>query len=518
MVNVAQVTAAIAVELGEEWHAEPGHMVNGSDAYLQGPDGIRIRISTNHHKKYGPNRLFLSEAVANDLGRFIRHDLVISVSQGRTIEDITADIRRRLLPDIEEAIRKARVDKADSDTRDAEHTATRDAIAKTLGGQMYTHDQNNVHFGSYGHGVSGSVEVHKFGGDIKFEVRVPKALAPAMADTVAALSKVNTPRKTEPAPTSTAEPEPQQSATTTKTRRGKRRPLTPEERKERVDALTGRLQAGVAELADDDRWTALLRAAQGFGTTWSFNNLMLITLQAAERGFTPSMVKTFKAWKELGRTVKAGEKALYIFEPIKYRLSLEEARKEGKAGFDNDGKPRMAIRGVRPSPRFDISQTEGEPVSVNPAVPILATDDDLTRAWDAIATQIRATGYDVVGGPPGRRDSYTDPDAREVWVCDTLDDMPATMAAIQELAHIVLNHLDAPEEYCQHRGQMDAEAKSVAFIVAGALGMDITSSYAIPDVASWWDGDTEVLASAAERVMETAQQIIRAVQESTSAD
>lgn len=321
----------------------------------------------------------------------------------------------------------------------------------------------------------------------------------------AVVSKAESP--CEPVPETTT-PEAQQSVTQERCRRAKRQRLTPEERKERADALQGRLHASIADLANADRWTDFIHAARGFGTTWSFNNLMLITVQAAERGFTPSLVKTSRAWRELGRTIKAGEKALYIFEPVKYRLSHEEAEKEGRAGFDSDGKPREVMRGAQPSPRFDISQTEGKlvPASLDPVTPV--TEEDFAGVWETITDQIRQAGYSVAGGPPGQADSYTDPETGEVWVCDTLDDAPAIMAALKELAHILLGHLDDPREYHQHRGQIDVEAKSVAFIVAGALGIDT----AAPDVSSWWNGLTDFVPEAAERVATTAQQILKAAE------
>lgn len=128
--------------------------------------------------------------------------------------------------------------------------------------------------------------------------------------------------------------------------------------------------------------------------------------------------------------------------------------------------------------------------------------------WETIADQIRQAGYHVAGGPPDQMDSYTDPETREVWVCDTLDDAPAIMAALKELAHILLGHLDDPVEYRQHRGQTDAEAKSVAFIVAGALGIET----ATPDVVSWWNGLTDFMPEAAERITTTAQQILKAAE------
>lgn len=478
---------------------------------------MRIRVATEHYKKYGNNRFFVSEAVCGDLGKFVQHDRVISVARDRDIREIACEIRRRLLPGVGEAIARARVDKAESDIRDAEHQQTCEAMASALNGATYRHDPNKVHFGSYGDGVNGTVEIRKFGDHVRFEIAVPKKLAPAMAENISSLGKVDVSEGSEPqmAPEVESERETPDQVLTEDANDGKekRSKLTPEERKERHDALSRKLSDGIAELAEDDgRWEEFLRAAQGFAATWSFNNIMLILLQAAERGFTPSIMKTSRAWNKLGRKIKAGEKALYIFEPMKYRLSLEEAQKEGKKGFGSDGKPRMAIRGVRPSPRFDVSQTEGEPLPEDLASRALVTDDEIAEVWEAVAAEIRGSGYDVVGGPPDDVDSYTDPEALEVWVCDTLDDKAAITAALRELAHIRLDHLDDADEYRQHRERMDREASAVAIIAAGALGLN-TSPHQQPALADWLEGDAELLAETAERVTTAAQEIIRALQE-----
>lgn len=516
MVSLNKIAMAVALELGEEWSVEPGQRFDGRDAYLRGVGDIRLRVATEHHRKYGSNRLFISEAVGGELGRFVQYDVVISVSKERAAKEVAAEIRRRLLPGAEEAIAKARADKAASDARDAEHQAMCEAMASALNGATYSHDPNKVHFGSSSDGVSGSVEVRKFGDNVKFEIAVPKSLASAMAESVSALRRVEVSKGCNPQVVSETvskqETPTQGRSDETNGRSERRRQLTPEERKERHDALNGKLAEGIAELAEDeDRWAEFLTAAQGLAAAWSFNNIMLILLQAAERGFTPSMVKTSRAWNKLGRKIKTGEKALYIFEPMKYRLSLEEAQKQGKNGFDSDGKPRMTIRGVRPSPRFDVTQTEGEPIPEDRTTRAPVTEDEIAEVWETVATEIRATGYEVTGGPPGDVDSYTDPTAREVWVCDTLEDEAAITAALRELAHIRLNHLADADEYRQHRERMDREATTVAIIAAGALGLN-TSSHDQPALTGWLEGNAELLAETAERVTATAQEIIRAFQ------
>lgn len=67
-------------------------------------------------------------------------------------------------------------------------------------------------------------------------------------------------------------------------------------------------------------------------------------------------------------------------------------------------------------------------------------------------------------------------------------------------------------EYVQHRGIKETEAESVAYIVAGTLGLD-TSAYSVGYVAQWSNGNTDLIKEAAERVLKAAHQIIEAVTE-----
>ena len=48
----------------------------------------------------------------------------------------------------------------------------------------------------------------------------------------------------------------------------------------------------------------------------------------------------------------------------------------------------------------------------------------------------------------------------------------------KETAHIELGHVEDMTEYLEHRGLMETEAESVAYVVAGMLGID-TSAYSI---------------------------------------
>ena len=76
---------------------------------------------------------------------------------------------------------------------------------------------------------------------------------------------------------------------------------------------------------------------------------------------------------------------------------------------------------------------------------------------------------------------------------------------LHEAAHALM-HADAVD-YHQHRGVYETEAESVAYIVAGVLGLD-TSSKSIGYIAGWTDGDIETVKSTATRVLATARTIL----------
>lgn len=75
-------------------------------------------------------------------------------------------------------------------------------------------------------------------------------------------------------------------------------------------------------------------------------------------------------------------------------------------------------------------------------------------------------------------------------------------ALIHETAHIELRHIDDLDQYRAHRGRMEVEAESVAYIVAGLGGFD-TSAYSIGYITGWADEDTKFIHDTAARVLRT---------------
>ncbi len=118
--------------------------------------------------------------------------------------------------------------------------------------------------------------------------------------------------------------------------------------KQAVDFLIQQLEAGKSETL-----TAYLGAMARFHK-YSFGNILAIARQRP----TASHVAGIRAWNELGRFVKRGEKGIQILAPmIGYRRRRDTEEQE--PSNNTDGKPAPMLIGFRAVYVFDIGQTEG---------------------------------------------------------------------------------------------------------------------------------------------------------------
>ena len=77
---------------------------------------------------------------------------------------------------------------------------------------------------------------------------------------------------------------------------------------------------------------------------------------------------------------------------------------------------------------------------------------------------------------------------------------------IHETAHLQLGHVDDLDEYRHHRGRMEVEAESVAYVVAGLAGFD-TSAYSVGYITGWANEDVQQIRDTASRVLHAAHAI-----------
>ena len=142
-----------------------------------------------------------------------------------------------------------------------------------------------------------------------------------------------------------------------------------QERAGLLDKIKADFDARLARLAADPaEWVTFIETVAHFGAQYTLNNQVLLLMQAEEREVTPTFFLPFgnkdatSGWKRHGRSVRKGEKAFYVWAPIKRRPSEEEAARwqaEGrKVARDEHGRPTIQVVGFRLSPTFDTLSRE----------------------------------------------------------------------------------------------------------------------------------------------------------------
>ena len=107
---------------------------------------------------------------------------------------------------------------------------------------------------------------------------------------------------------------------------------------------------------------------------YSIGNQMLAALQLLGKGLPLAPIASFNAWREKGRFVKKGEKAISLFMPIsvKRRADNDAPADTVEAGAVADGGGSFSMFMLRPN-WFSLNQTEGDAF----------TAESVTPAWDA---------------------------------------------------------------------------------------------------------------------------------------
>ena len=299
------------------------------------------------------------------------------------------------------------------------------------------------------------------------------------------------------------------------TRRAHRRPVTAEERehadqerRDKLDALRQRLEDQIAELVASDRWRAMLTTAARFHR-YSWRNQMLIFSAMPDA----TRVAGYTDWAKHGRHVRKGERGIPIFAPVTYRrsqlLANDPTVSLGAVPADPD-EPRVMV-GTKVAYVFDISQTDGADLPI--VEPEHLTGDGPAGLRQTVTAELARRGYTVVESPDATYGAL-DRTAGTVTVPASYEPAQQVKTLLHELAHAALDH-DDDAEYAAHRGLCEAEAESVAYVVAAAAGLD-ASAYTVPYIARWTRGDLQLVKQTAQRVLATARDLIGALGMSTS--
>ena len=284
---------------------------------------------------------------------------------------------------------------------------------------------------------------------------------------------------------------------------------------ERMKEITDRLETGIQELFDSDRYKAYLTTMAKFHN-YSFNNTLLIAMQGGQ------LVAGFNKWKDtFHRTVKKGEKGIKILAPAPYKVKqkMEKLDEQGKPILDKDGKPlteekTVQIPAFKVVSVFDVSQTEGAPlpsIAVNELSGSVQDYQDFFKALEQ-ASPVPIGFEDIEGGAHG----YFHLLDNRIAIQEGMSQLQTIKTAIHEIAHAKLHAIDPNDPEQTNRPDSrtrEVQAESVAYTVCQHYGLD-TSEYSFGYVAGWSSGrELAELKASLEVIRSTAHELISALDE-----
>lgn len=265
-----------------------------------------------------------------------------------------------------------------------------------------------------------------------------------------------------------------------------------DEKKQEVEVLLNLLDEGVKNFkTDPEKFKALLKM-QSLFRNYSFRNLMLIQAQNPNASF----VASFKRWKQLGRSVRKGEKSLRVLAPRFLDVKDEVT-----------GAKETKLIGYISCPVFDVSQTEGEPLPIEDYRLKLDGDSDeaeIIYAWVKLLAEEDDCIVEIAfaNGANG----YYSPSSHRIVVDPKLSVNHRAKTMVHEYVHSQLHRNDqstAEERECV--------AEGVAFIVCSYFGLD-TSDYSFEYVRGWSADDGETLMKYGTTMQKAASTIIENIE------
>ena len=284
---------------------------------------------------------------------------------------------------------------------------------------------------------------------------------------------------------------------------------------ERMKEITDRLETGIQELFESERYKAYLTTMSKFHN-YSFNNTLLIAMQGGQ------LVAGYNKWRDdFHRNVKKGEKAIKILAPAPFKAKKEVQKldAQGRPVMGKDGKPVTEVQEIQvPAFKivsvFDVSQTEGEPL---PSIGV----EELTGSVERYGEFFKALeqtspvpiGFEDI---PGGSHGYYHLTEKRIAIQEGMSELQTLKTAIHEIAHSKLHAIDPEAPAIEQADRPDSrtrevQAESVAYAVCQHYGLD-TSDYSFGYVAGWSSGkDLKELKASLETIRATAHELITAI-------
>ncbi len=223
---------------------------------------------------------------------------------------------------------------------------------------------------------------------------------------------------------------------------------------------------------------------------YSLGNRFWALMQCVARGITPGPLATFNRWKQLGRTVQKGQKAISLCMPVTCKRTHTD-----EAGNETEGTFQLFM--IKKN-WFVLSQTEGQDYTPEPL-------PEWNEAQALSVLNINKVPFAIMNG---NAHGYAAPN-RTISVSPLATHPFKTL--LHELAHITLGHVEAltlSDGEHMERNIMEVEAESVAMLCCASLqlpGVEYSRGY----IQSWAKGQP-ISDKSAQRIFSAADKILKA--------
>lgn len=263
--------------------------------------------------------------------------------------------------------------------------------------------------------------------------------------------------------------------------------------KDRAERIIEEATRKLATELDAGRSEALHQylAAMGRFHRYSWTNSLLIQTQRP----SATRVAGYHTWRDLGRSVRRGEKGIVIYAPI---VAHVERSRPALLRGESPPKAREVV-GFRAAYVFDLDQTEGRPLPA-PA----KTRGDPSEYLEPLKTAVSRHGihleYNASITPADGLSS-----GGRIQLRPGLDPAEEFSVLAHEFAHELLHH--NPNARTLSRSTRETQAEAVAYVVSHAIGLDTNT--AARDYISLYDGNAKTLTDSLSAIQRASSEILR---------
>ena len=219
---------------------------------------------------------------------------------------------------------------------------------------------------------------------------------------------------------------------------------------------------------------------------------------------TATRVAGFWTWKNLGRSVKAGQKGIRILAPI---VGVRR-KKDAEANKDITKQNERVLLGFRNAYVFDVSQTDGVDL---PALNEVTGDPG--ENIDRLAAFVKSKGIQLVYNAniaPALGMSY----GGRIAILPGQSKAETFATLVHETAHELLHRCE--RRTVTTKTVRETEAEAVAFVVGKAVGL--VNEEASASYIQLYKGNASLLAESLEVIQQTASVILAALEPPLSED